>query len=213
MSKPSPERAIESELAPLAVAWGDAPERILSLVGRVERSAERRVLVGVCGPVASGKSTLARLISQCILSTDDYLPDYDKVAYCERDEPRHADFPRLARDLEGLRRGEATRVPVWSFQSHARAGEREVTPGEIVVCEGIHALHETVADRFDLKVFVDAPRAVRLERWEARERSGERGWSVEFATKFFHEVAEPTFERYEALYRARAHVIVANERR
>jgi uridine kinase len=83
-----------------------------------------------------------------------------------------------------------------------------VTPGEIVVCEGIHALHETVAGLLDVAVFVDAPRALRLVRWAARERSGARGWDVDYATKYFHEVAEPTFAQYEEAYRGRAHVIV-----
>jgi uridine kinase len=193
------------------VAWHDAPARVRGLIERAGRHAEavgRGVLVGIGGPVASGKSTLARALSPCVVATDDYLPDYDRVPIHERDEPRHADYRRLAADLAALREGRSARVPVWSFKSHRREGEREVAPARIVVCEGIHALFDEVAPLLDVAVFVDAPRAVRLERWRAREQAGDRGWSVEYATEFFHGVAEPTFERYAAAYRARAHVIV-----
>lgn len=193
------------------VEWGRAPAAIRRMMERVARVADRAVIVAVCGPVASGKSSLARRLSACIVSTDDYLPDYDAVPYLERDEPRHADFARLAADLSSLRAGRPTTVPVWSFHTHRREGERRVEPAPIVLCEGIHAFDEAVAGLYDVRVFVDAPREARLRRWEARERSGVRGWGVETARRFFHEVAEPTFERYEARYRALAHVVVAND--
>lgn len=168
------------------------------------------MLVGVSGPVASGKSTLARHLSSSIVATDDYLPDYDLVPYHERDEPRHADFERLARDLAALKRGEPASLPVWSFHTHRREGERRMEPAGVIVCEGIHALYERVAALYDVAVFVEAPRHVRLARMEERERSGVRGWGVEAAREFFHKVAEPTFDRHADAYRSRAHVIVMN---
>lgn len=208
MMCPGSEQPGERRSSAQTVAWPNAPEVIRRLAGSV---AGRPVMVGISGPVASGKSTLARLVSPCIVATDDYLPDYDKVAYHERDDPRNADFPRLAADLASLRRGMRTAVPRWSFHSHSREGEREVDAGPMVVCEGIHALHAMVARLYDVAVYVDAPRDIRLARMEARERSGVRGWGVEAAREFFHAVAEPTFERFAAEYRARAHVIVVNE--
>ncbi|MBL8745421.1 MAG: hypothetical protein JNK58_03595 [Phycisphaerae bacterium] len=211
MTQPTPEPLRPTGSSAVHVDWHEAPALIRSLVDRVGRAAGRPVLVGVSGPVASGKSTLARLISPCIVATDDYLPDYDVTANHERDEPRNADFPRLARDLESLRSGRKTLVPVWSFHSHRREGEREVTPGEVVICEGIHALYETVSGLYDLAVFVESPRHVRLSRMEERERSGARGWGVEVARSFFHEVAEPTFQRFAEVYRSRADVVVRND--
>lgn len=193
------------------VRWHEAPQHIRSLIERAGEAAGRPMLVGISGPVASGKSTLARLVSPCIVATDDYLPDYDVTPNHERDEPRNADFPRLARDLESLRAGRPTAIPIWSFHSHKREGERSVVPAQVVICEGIHALYDTVAHLYDLAVFVEAPQSLRLARMEDRERSGARGWGVEQAREFFHEVAEPTFNRFAHLYRARAHVIVMND--
>lgn len=170
-------------------------------------------VVAITGPVGSGKSHLARLLSPCILSTDDYLPDYDTLAYEDRDDPRFADHERLIADLASLRAGRTTRIPIWSFLTHSRIGERELTPpdpGGLIVIEGIHALHDTLLPHLDLAIFVEAASAVRWQRWEHLESTGQRGWGVEVAREFFHGVAEPTFARYEETYRTRAHLIVTN---
>ena len=194
---------------PRSVPITRAPQEILAL-----EVARRPPVVGITGPVGAGKSHLARLLSPCVLSTDDYLPDYDRVAYHERDDPAFSDQARLVSDLRSLREGRVTRVPVWSFQSHARAGERELTPPALphpIVVEGIHALHDTLLPEIDIGVVVTASKAVRWQRWEHLESTGHRGWGVEVAREFFHDVAEPTFDRFFSLYLARAHLIVLND--
>ncbi len=176
--------------------------------GGREKDAVR--VVAITGPVASGKSTLAATLSACVISTDDYLPDYDRTPEHLRDLPEHADLDRLAQDLAGLRAGRPTHVPRWSFDSHSRVGERLVHPGPIVVVEGLHALHAQHAPAVDVRVFVEADAGLRRERWEARERAGERGWDVAYALEFFDRVAEPTFARFADTYRASAHMVVVN---
>lgn len=193
------------------VAWSDAPGLLAAIGSEKRASLGRPVIVGISGPVGSGKSALASRLSACVLATDDYLPDYDKVARHERDEPAAADFPLLSRQLGALRAGETIMAPVWSFKTHRREGTRRLARAELIVCEGIHALHDTVFPLIDLAVFVEAPAAVRWSRWEHLERAGVRGLGVEGARAFFHEVAEPTFEKYADVYRARAHVIVRND--
>jgi uridine kinase len=101
-------------------------------------------------------------------------------------------------------------VPSWSFQSHRREGERDLSPADIIVVEGLHALHQAVA--LDVAVFVRASRAVRWSRWEYLETTGARGWGPDVARRFFDEVAEPTFDRYRDAYLARAHAVVLNDR-
>jgi uridine kinase len=61
-------------------------------------------VVGITGAVAAGKSTLARRISACVVSTDHYLPDYDRTPEHLRDLPESSDLARLARPcrLSGL---------------------------------------------------------------------------------------------------------------
>ena len=192
---------------PIRLSWDEAPRRILDAAAEKPGVA----LVGVTGPVGSGKSTLAHRLGGLVLSTDDYLPDYDGLDPPERDLPERADLDRLARDLAELAAGRATRVPVWSHHEHRRTGEREIAPAPLIIVEGLFALHERVLDRINVGVFVEASPATRWARWEAIELQGKRGWGVEHARHHFDTIAEPTFERHAAAYRAAARFIVANE--
>lgn len=173
--------------------------------------AHRPRIIGITGPVGAGKSHLARQLSPCVISSDDYLPDYEAIPEAQRDLPELADYARLGEDLSILKRGQAREIPVWSFQSHRRESTRLVHPHDLIVCEGIHALYPTVIHSVDIKVYVEAPASVRWSRWEHLEIIGERGWGVEVARNFFHTVADPTFERFAPAYRAIADVVVVNE--
>lgn len=192
---------------PIRLSWDDAPRHILDAAGDLPGVA----VIGVTGPVGSGKSTLARRLGGLVVSTDDYLPDYDGLDPAERDLPERADLDHLAHDLADLAAGRAARVPVWSHHEHRRTGEREIGPAPLVVVEGLFALHERVLDRVGVGVFVEASPATRWARWEAIELGGERGWGVEHARRHFEHIAEPTFGRHADAYRAAARFIVMNE--
>jgi uridine kinase len=197
-------------------------ERIIGwdgVVGEILRALGDgvRPVVGITGPAGAGKSTLAgRLAAEAsgiVVSTDEYLPDYELVPEAERDLPEHADLPLLASHLASLRAGEPAEVPVWSFHAHRRVDARVVQPPESgpVIVEGLFALHASLGDAVDLRVFVEAPAEVRWARWEAIEQRGERGLGVDAAHAFFHEVADPTYARYAPDYRAAADLIVRND--
>lgn len=195
------------------VPWPEAPARILALAmgavaARDEPARGRPAVVGITGPMAAGKSTLAACVGGLVISTDRYLPDYDGLPEHEWDLPARSDLARLARDLATLREGRAARLPVWSFHSHSRVGEELVEPRPVVVVEGLHALAADVRPHLDVAVFVDAPRDVRWARCVERERRGERGWTIEYVERFFGEVAEPTFNAHGRREAARAQVIV-----
>lgn len=160
--------------------------------------------MAIAGPVASGKTTLAREIARAhdagALSTDEYLPDYAVTPRMERDEPRHADLDRLRADLASLRAGRETRVPVWSFFENRRVDERPLSPGPLVVVEGLFALHPVLKGLIDVGVFVDGPLEFRRERFVGRSAEGERGFSVEEADAHFRDIAEPTLWRNAPSY-------------
>jgi len=196
---------------PTPLRWEEAPSALLQYL---RTRASTVGVIGITGPVGAGKSHLTKLLCAgegICLATDDYLPDYDKVPYEERDDPDRADIPLLIENIAALRAGRATRAPMWSFQSHSRTGYREVAPTSVVLVEGIHALQDRLLPHLDIAVFVEAPSDVRWKRWEHLELTGQRGWGVEVAREFFHAVAEPTFEKFAPVYKSRAHFIVRND--
>jgi uridine kinase len=194
--------------APSRIDWEVAPAVIRERVAAL--AAQRPVVVAICGPVGAGKSTLAHAIGGGVVRTDDYLPDYALTPEHERDLPERSDVARMLHDLATLRRGAPALLPTWSFHTHRREGERLAQPTPLIVVEGIHALHEPVLSLVDVRVYVEAPANARWNRWEVLESTGQRGWGVERARAYFHGVAEPTFARFEAIYRAAAEFIVVN---
>lgn len=192
---------------PRIVRFEEAADAILAAA----RARGDRTVVGITGAVAAGKSTLARRLSACVVSTDHYLPDYDRTPEHLRDLPESSDLARLAQDLAELRAGRATSIPLWTFEAHARVGEQRVEPAEIVVVEGLHALHALPRTHVDVAVFVEAPQSTRWARAVERERAGDRPWPIDYLEKFFHGVAEPTFARHAEAYRGAAHFVVVND--
>lgn len=178
----------------------------------LDRAAHPRPLIAIGGPVGSGKSTLARRIGGgLVITTDDYLPDYEGLEPHERDLPERADLARLTHDLAALRESGRAPVPTWCFREHRRTGEREAIADGPVVLEGIFALHPVASAGSDLRVLVVADRATRWARWERIELSGQRGMGVDAARDHFDHVAEPTYERHSHLYTHGLDLVVLNE--
>ena len=192
---------------PRTITFADAADAILAVV----RARGQRTVIGVTGAVAAGKSTLARRLSECVVSTDNYLPDYQTTAEHLRDLPESSDLERLAQDLAALRSGSGTNIPLWTFAEHRRIGEQHVQTADVVVVEGLHALHALPLQHIDIAVFVDAPQPTRWQRAVAREQAGDRPWPIEYLDKFFHTVAEPTFALHAEGYRRAAHFVVIND--
>ncbi|MEY4810454.1 MAG: uridine kinase [Planctomycetota bacterium] len=192
---------------PRTITFADATEAILEVV----RARGQRTVIGVTGAVAAGKSTLARTLSECVVSTDNYLPDYHATAEHLRDLPESSDLERLARDIAALRSGCGTNIPLWTFAEHRRIGEQRVETADVVVVEGLHALHALPRQHIDIAVFVEASQPTRWQRAVSREQAGDRPWPIEYLEKFFHSVAEPTFALHADGYRRAAHFVVIND--
>jgi uridine kinase len=191
------------------IDWDEAPGVILA-EAEARRGGRAHLLVAVTGPVGAGKSSLAARLSECVVRTDDFLPDHEGVPMIERDDPEHADLSGLGEVLDALLAGREAEVPVWSFHTHRREGSRRLGARPVIVCEGIHAFGEPVRSRATLLVYVEASPAQRWSRWERLERRGERGWGVERARRYFDEVAEPAFGRRSRALRSMAHIRVLN---
>jgi uridine kinase len=128
-------------------------------------SARAFVLVGIGGHGAAGKSTLARSISGAqVVGTDEF---WDGTEF---------ELSRLrAEVIEPLLRGEQARYRAFSWELQQRLPEpRIVGPEGVVVVDGVCALHAMFREAYDLRIWVDAPRELRLARGIARDGEGAR---------------------------------------
>ncbi|MFJ4185192.1 uridine kinase [Kitasatospora sp. NPDC089509] len=144
------------------------------------RAAElpgRVALVGIDGPGASGKSTLATLLAErlddaAVVHIDDfYRPSAERPA----DAGQIAGNFDLSRLLDQVLRpaaaGTTIRYQRYDWDHDRLAEWAELAPGTPLIVEGVHALHPDLSEAYTYRIFCDAPRDVRLRR--GLDRDGE----------------------------------------
>ncbi len=173
-------------------------------------------LIGIVGASGSGKTTVAHELAEqvgecCLISQDNYyrdLPDGVIADDWNFDDPAGIDLEHLARDLAALKRGQTVEGPRYIFADHKRAPDTvPLKPAPFILVEGLFLFTtEHLRDVFDLKIFIDVPLDVCLERRVARDvvergRTGaviRRRWAEQVEPMFKLHV-EPTRELADAL--------------
>jgi uridine kinase len=148
-------------------------ERVAALAGSADF-----VLVGIGGRGGAGKTSLARAIPGAeIVSTDEFWNGHE------------FELSRLRREVfDPLVEGSTARFASFDWEAQRAQGVRVVEPRGIVVVEGVCALHRLFRDDYALRVWVEAPRDVRLARGVARDG--------EAARATWEEVWMPMEDRY-----------------
>jgi len=186
-----------------------------------DRPRERPFLIGVAGGSSSGKTTIAERLAELtgdehlsLIKLDSYYVDRPEESLEERrnanwDHPDAFDWPLLNDHLAVLSAGATVPVPIYDYAGYQRSGRvREVPPSRIVVIEGILVLWEpTLRERFDLKVFVDAPADLRFIRRLQRDIA-ERGRSTDNVVGQYLSTVRPSHEQFIEPSKRYADVIV-----
>lgn len=163
------------------------------------------VLVGLCGGSCAGKTTLARALlaerpDATLLEFDDYYHDLSAISVEERakvnyDHPDAVDIQLLLTHMDELAAGRAVDVPDYDFATHTRPGGlHRVEASSLVIVDGLLLLAlAECRERLDLKVFLDAPREVRLAR-RLEKDVRDRGRDREGVIRQFGASVEPMHE-------------------
>jgi uridine kinase len=181
------------------------------------------LIVGVAGGSGSGKSALALAIGERLgadqvayLSHDAYYRDRSGLSAEARTEanydvPDAFDQGLFLLHLGALRAGAAVCPPRYCFETHCRLGEAEpVPPRPVVLVDGILLLWDPeVRAALDLKIFVDAPERVRLERRLARDVA-ERGRTTGSVLAQFEATVRVAHAAYVEPTRAVADLVLSN---
>lgn len=184
------------------------------LAGYFRTMRHRPYLVGIAGGSGSGKTTLVRALrgllpegQVSVISQDDYYHPIERQAVdtmgrVNFDLPTAVDLERLHEDLDRLSRGEVLVRREYTFNHEDRRPRLvEVVPAPVVLVEGLFVLHhEAIRERFDLRVFVDTPEHLQLERRLKRDLE-ERGYgNDEVRYQWEHHVV-PAYREYLLPYR------------
>ena len=137
---------------------------LINAIAERVSAAPQLVLVGIGGHGAAGKTTLAKTVpGAVIVSTDEFWNGSGFALDRVKTEV-----------LDPLRAGMVANFRSWNWAMKASNGTRHIEPGGVVIVEGVCALHEMLRDSYDLKVWVETPRALRLERAVQRDGESER---------------------------------------
>ena len=130
------------------------------------------VLVAIDGPCASGKSTLGAALAELyccpLLHMDDFfLLPQDRTPERLAKPGENVDHERFDREvLSPLCHGQTAVYRPWQCRSGCFGPAVPVEPGPLTVVEGSYSLHPSLRDRYQLRVWVEAPWEVRRTRLE-----------------------------------------------
>lgn len=163
-----------------------------------------RILIGIAGGTASGKTVVSNRIFEAlggrrvaILKQDSYYKDLSGLAWDARaatnfDHPDAIDAPLLREQIEALLNGAPIQQPVYDFTRHLRKRETIPLGGHpIIVLEGILVLaDEPLREMMDIRVYVDTDSDIRLLR-RIRRDVAERGRTLESVLDQYERFVRP----------------------
>ena len=181
------------------------PDFISKFSKRLINNPDKRLLIGITGASASGKSTICAQIQRItqdlempvsILSTDNYFKDisslilkygsFDKLrdSGYDIDSPNGFQLDVLADDLENLSIGHNIKSPKYlpNGTGVSVPNSISVKAEKIIIIEGTATLFDGIKDIFDIKIYIEADDELRKKRFMQRA-SSERNQDQENALK------------------------------
>ena len=163
------------------------PDFLPRFTKRLIHHPEKRILIGISGESASGKTTICNKIIETtkrlnmpveILSADNYFRDisglikqhgsFDKLleAGYDVDSPDNFNLEQLYEDLFNLSQGIDVKIPQYLVNGTGISIPKAIAKSakKIIVVEGMATMHGKAADLFDIKLYVDIKPEIQ-EKW------------------------------------------------
>ena len=196
---------------------------------RLIQNPSKRIMIGITGESASGKSTICKEIRQVvdkfqmpvtILSTDNYFNDISALIAkygsfdnlrdngYDVDSPNSFQLDILKEDLNKISQGFDIYSPEYLVNGtgisvpHAK----HILSNKIVVAEGMATMYGDNKDIYDIKVYVETDLDIRKERFLKRAYT-ERNQDIDNAKKHWEYILVAG-EKYVKPYKADADIVV-----
>lgn len=186
----------------------------------------RTFIILIGGGTASGKSTLAKLISKsfsemCVkallITTDNYYKDLSHLPIEERaktnfDEPNAIEHQLLISNLVNLIKGIEVNAPLYDFTTHTRSKNLvKLKPSPVIIVEGLYALYyEELRALGNLKIYVDVPDDIRVIRRILRDIN-ERNRTLNSVIEQYINTVRPMYISYILPTKRFADIVVNGE--
>lgn len=179
-----------------------------------------RIVIGIAGGTASGKTTVAeRLFEEfgndaALLSHDFYYKPHEELSKEERsrlnyDHPDSLDTAMLVEHVKELKKGNSILHPTYDFANYRRNDEwQTMDSAKLIIVEGILIFTDSKLCKLcDVKLFVDAPADVRFIRRLTRDVT-ERGRSMESVIDQYLTTVKPMHEQFVEPSKTKADLII-----
>ena len=178
-------------------------DHLAQIISRLHRemAMQSTLLVGIDGLGGAGKTLTAAAIADTLHSMglvvmvvhidDFFLPSADRPQGTPEMKPIGGDFDwQRLRDevLLPLRNKRFARYRRYDWKRDELAETHEIQACGIIVVEGVYCTRRELADLYDIRVWIDCPRDVRLARGINRDgETGRNRWEFDW---------QPCEERY-----------------
>ncbi|XP_021896156.1 uncharacterized protein LOC110813374 isoform X3 [Carica papaya] len=149
-------------LAPMPDSY-DLDRGLLLSVQAIQALLENKglpVIVGIGGPSGSGKTSLAHKMANIVgcevVSLESYFKS-EQVKDFKYDDFSSLDLPLLSQNINDIRNGRRTKVPIFNLETGARTGFKELEVSEdcgVIIFEGVYALHPEIRVSIDFWIAV-----------------------------------------------------------
>lgn len=185
------------------------PDFISKFSKRLINNPQKRLLIGITGESACGKSTICYQLRETIknlnlpvsiISTDNYFNDISALIKqygdfdnlrdngYDVDSPESFQLDLLKQDLEMLSQGEDIKMPEYlpNGTGVSVPNSLPVKSEKIIVVEGMSTMYKDVKDIFDIKIYIEVDCCEREKRF--MNRAIERNQDQENAQKHWEYV-------------------------
>ena len=180
-----------------------------------------RLMIGIAGPSASGKTSLTEKIKNNlksdeveIIKYDDYYKNQDHLELKERfktnyDHPNAFDNDLLLTHLKLLKNGHGIQKPIYDFKIHTRKKEvQEIKPKRVIILEGIFALlDEEIRELLNIKLYVSEDSDICFIRRLIRD-TNERSRSQQNVIDQYIKTVKPMQEKFVMPTKKYADIII-----